>query len=88
MKDPIAQAQAQEGGGTGVNGLARTQSFARGHKRAMTLPQLGMNGLPVPPNLSETEVVGEFFEVFSLDTKRELMLLNRSSGKSEAFSPR
>lgn len=59
MKDPIAQAQAQEGAGAGGSGLARSQSFARGHKRAMTLPQLGMNGLPVPPNLSEAEVVGK-----------------------------
>lgn len=40
------------------SGLQRTGSFARGHRRAMTLPQLGVLGLPVPP--SESEVVGAY----------------------------
>ena len=38
------------------DGLARTNSFARGHRRAMTLPHLGAGGLPVPPG--DAEVVG------------------------------
>lgn len=48
------------------SGLQRSGSFARGHRRAMTLPQLGGLGLPVPP--SESEVVG----MYTIDGKRPL----------------
>lgn len=39
----------QEGGG----------SYARGHRRAMTLPQLGAAGLPLPPGQVDAEVAGK-----------------------------
>lgn len=53
----------------GSDGLARTGSFARGHRRAMTLPHLGEGGLPVPPG--EAEVVGAFFFRLVWDRKTD-----------------
>ncbi|KAK4704775.1 Ras GTPase-activating-like protein IQGAP2/3, partial [Phenoliferia sp. Uapishka_3] len=42
-----------------VRGLQDGSSYARGHRRAMTLPQLGAGGLPLPPDANATLAAGE-----------------------------